>query len=54
MRRDFGDLGRGAGDQHAPDDAAVAGAQRVGCLHQVAPRVPTITAIISTSWKKRR
>ena len=35
----LGDLGRRAGDQHAADQAAVARAQRVGRLDQVAPRV---------------
>ena len=35
----LGDLRRGAGHQHAADDAAVAGAERVGRLDQVAPRV---------------
>ena len=35
----LGDLGRRAGDQHAPDQAGVAAAQRVGRLDQVAPRV---------------
>ena len=36
--QDLGDLGRGGGQQHAADDAAVAGAQRIGGLDQVAPR----------------
>ena len=48
----LGDLGRGAGQQDAPDQAAVGDAQRVGRLDQVAPRVADVTAIISTSWKK--
>ncbi|MNU85197.1 hypothetical protein D3C71_749350 [compost metagenome] len=34
----FGNVGRGTGDEHARDDAFMACTQRVGCLHQVAPR----------------
>ena len=36
--QDLGDLRRGGGDQHAPHDAAVARAERVGGLDQIAPR----------------
>ena len=37
--QDLGDLRRSGRDQHARDDALVAGAERVGGLDQVAPRV---------------